>query len=515
MASFAGRRWLLASCLASYFLTIVLIYQMSPFFQPYASTCCGATPDIVGVIFSVLPLSSFVGALVMADFLGRLGARTSLAGGLLALAGCTLGFGLSNSVISWLWWRCCQGVASAAVTTSISTAAAQTFSGPNEFAFVNSLLEMAANMGFSVGPFLGATFYQWGGFLTPFAVSATGHVLVVMLSSYVWPRPAVRMEEPLLEGQNSEPHLDSIVTWREVASKGEIWLAGVAALSIGSWGCIEPTLAVHFTASLDITTGTQMGLLFAVPALFSVAAAAVTPPLMERFGGVAVSVSGQLVLALGCALLGLTDPTAGFNVPQPSGPPAPLGIPIGHPIMWVTAYGGMILVNIGYALGWTPILPLMMDLAAVQIANEKRDAANAVSAIFQAAACAGSACGPIIGGFMSDLHGFAGTSLTPAAVCLLYAGAFLVHAPRLNRRPRVLSGASLHAPLEHGMGPGYPCQAFSPVSVRSISAHSIVRSLSAYSSGSPRDRMSQRLSLDGGGAQGGLQEEAAAEGQHC
>jgi len=451
MGSLTHHKWVLVSCLASYFLSIALIYQMSPFFQHYASKCCGATPNIVGVIFAMLPFCSFVGSLVMADFLGRLGARTSLNVGLLALAAATVGFGLSGSVSSFMFWRACQGVSSAVVYTSISTALAQTFTGPGEFAFVNSLQEVSGNLGFSIAPVIGAMLYQWDGFFAPFGVSALGHVLLVAMSFYNSPRAAVAKQLPLLQDQDDKSPPDHVVTWREILTKDQVCLSGAALVALGGWGCVEPTLALHFEASLGISTGTQMGLLFGIPGLFSVVASAVTPLLMERVGGVTVSIAGLLMFALGCATLGLTDPSVGFLVAQPSGPPAPLGIPVGRPVMWVATYGAMILVNFGYGLAWTPILPLMMDLAAVQIAGGKHNSANAVSAFFNAAACMGEACGPIIGGGMSSLHGFAGTALSPAVISVLYVGVLLVRAPHLGGLHQAPSTACAHTSLEHFM----------------------------------------------------------------
>jgi len=200
--------------------------------------------------------------------------------------------------------------------------------------------------------------------------------------------------------------------------------------------------------------------------------------MMEHVGGVAVSVAGMLQLSMGCILLGLTDPTAGLAQPQSSGPPAPLGIPVGSPAMWAVSYAAMILVNTGYALVWTPILPLMMDLAKVELADGSRDAANAVSAIFNAAAAMGEAAGPIIGGAMSSVHGFAGTSLTPALASLLYAAALFSRAPHLggfSRRPS--ADDSLDA-LEHAVA------APSQIHLRSSiagPAHEMSRSISGGS----------------------------------
>mmetsp|Transcript_138238 Transcript_138238/g.441746 ORF Transcript_138238/g.441746 Transcript_138238/m.441746 type:complete len:312 (-) Transcript_138238:1452-2387(-) len=109
------KRWVLFSGLTSFFLSIAMLYQMSPFFQKYARVTTGATPDTVGLIFAVLPFSAFVFSVPAMGFIARHGPRVALASGLLLLACSSLMFGLSDTVSGWFFWRAVQGAATAPI----------------------------------------------------------------------------------------------------------------------------------------------------------------------------------------------------------------------------------------------------------------------------------------------------------------------------------------------------------------------------------------------------------------
>ncbi|CAJ1405059.1 unnamed protein product [Effrenium voratum] len=55
----AEKRMTLVSCLGAYFLSMAMIYQMSPFFQMYARETCGASTATVGLIFAAMPSACF------------------------------------------------------------------------------------------------------------------------------------------------------------------------------------------------------------------------------------------------------------------------------------------------------------------------------------------------------------------------------------------------------------------------------------------------------------------------
>lgn len=263
------RRWILVSNLGAYFLSIAMLYQMSPFFQLYAHQTCGATEEDVGFIFAMLPFCSFLGALPITGMINRLGTRASLSIGLLLLSASSLGFGLSDSVHMWMAWRALQGVATAPIYTSIQTNLANNFSGPGEFVTVNGILEMCANLGCIVAPLLGGTIYEVGGFAAPFALSAGLHLLFLLLSLQVSSETAPGTDALLAQGQSDSRHDGDHAAHAgmvDVCYRRVCFMAFVAAVIPGVWGAIEPVLAGHLHSRLGKLPSSVSGLVILVAA---------------------------------------------------------------------------------------------------------------------------------------------------------------------------------------------------------------------------------------------------------
>ncbi|CAJ1340066.1 unnamed protein product [Effrenium voratum] len=91
-----GRGIILVTCLGAYFLSMAMIYQMSPFFEVYARESCGASTVTVGFIFAAMPAASFLGNLAMDGLIRRFGVEVMMNFGLILLAVSSLGFGLSK-----------------------------------------------------------------------------------------------------------------------------------------------------------------------------------------------------------------------------------------------------------------------------------------------------------------------------------------------------------------------------------------------------------------------------------
>lgn len=419
------RRWSLVMYLATYFLSISMIYQMSPFFQPYAVKETGASAAQVGLIFAALPFASFAAAIPGGRLVSRLGPKGALTAGLLLLAGSTLGFGLSRSVGGWVSWRLVQGVATAPVYTAVQGALAQTFSGPGEFSVVNGYLEVVANLGFTVGPILGGTLFQWGGFQAPFLVSATLHVLFVGLSGCA-PSGSGGVDakaDTLLAGEGDadagKPLDASRLCYRKV-----MIIAGVTALVLGAWGALEPVLANHFHATLGDVSDSTVGMLFALPAVFGTVVALIIPRLSGVVSDTCVMVFGIVVLVVGLV---------GFGIPLPDADTdsyiSALGLEVGSTGQWALQLTSMAIVGCGFQIAWTPCLPSLMDVAAqkvavgtgttVEVAIHRVSAAAA--SIFNAAAAIGEAAGPIFGGILVRDYGFEKMAMLFVVVLSAYA----------------------------------------------------------------------------------------------
>lgn len=396
------RRWVLASNLGAYFLSIAMIYQMSPFFQIYAQRTCGASEDIAGLIFAMLPFFSFIGALPISNVINRFGTHASLSMGLLLLATSSLAFGLSKSVNMWIFWRALQGLATAPIYTSISINLADTFTGPGEFARVNGMLEMCGNLGFIVAPLLGGSVYQLGGFVAPFALSAVLHLLFLLLTLHLSSRRSSNVE-PLLatiDSDQTEPSdKNHPATLIEVCSRKVCFMAFVAALIPGVWGAVEPVLASHLHSRLGKLPSSVSGLVMSYSALPCTLIAVYVPRLMEMLTEMRVVRVGLFIMGVGVAILGVRLDTS---------------FEIGSSAQWILQISALTLTGTGWGLSWTPVLPSMIETAADRMAADSNESiavvttkvSSAIAALFNAAAAIGEACGPTVGGAMVSNLGF-------------------------------------------------------------------------------------------------------------
>jgi len=421
------KRWVLFSGLTSFFLSIAMLYQMSPFFQKYARVTTGATPDTVGLIFAVLPFSAFVFSVPAMGFIARHGPRVALASGLLLLACSSLMFGLSDTVSGWFFWRAVQGAATAPIYSSVAVMFANTFHGPGEFAWVNGIQEAMANIGFAVGPTMGGILFQWGGFFAPFAVSAVGHLLFVAFSLFA-PTGAPPVDDQLESLLDDEEVV--VAGLRDILTKEILLIIPAGIIIPGFFGSLDPVYAGHLLDSLGDISESTIGSLMGLPAVPSVGLALAVPFLMEKYSGHKVMTFGILLVSLTSILLGLSDPSAVEIVGWG------LTLEPGSRGQWVLQVTLGLFVGSASVFGWTPVMPDMMEKAAKQVADRRgisMQAATAivspaVSSLFNAGAAIGEAVGPIGGGMLMARIGFAGTYVLLGLVFLIY-GLALVMVP--------------------------------------------------------------------------------------
>mmetsp|Transcript_28352 Transcript_28352/g.82140 ORF Transcript_28352/g.82140 Transcript_28352/m.82140 type:complete len:475 (+) Transcript_28352:65-1489(+) len=429
----SSKLWVLLNGLMSYFLSIALVYQMSPFFPKYAMETAGASAGEVGVIFAVLPGAAFLAAVPAGEAIVRFGPKRMLTLGLFGVACSSLMFGLSSSTSAWLFWRAWQGISSAFINSSISCTFAKAFPGPQEFAYVNGLQKAVASLGFALAPMLGGVLFSLGGFFWPFGASAICHLVFVALSCFVpggGAPTAAAIKEPLLE-REAPQH----VSVREIWYKDVMLLLPACILVPAFWGAFDPLIAGHLHAALGITDSETTGALMAIPAYPAAVLNAVVAAVMARLRPDSIALFGLLLLVVAELGLALTDPGSEvgmhFNLyPEP-----------GSPQQWTWQITILLLCGMGASFTWSPPMPDMMQKAANRIADQRRlshEAAveavsPAVATVFNGAAAIGEAAGPILGGVLYNVCGFSGTFLTMAFVFLAYCGFLLAN--RLLQRP--------------------------------------------------------------------------------
>mmetsp|Transcript_42878 Transcript_42878/g.93289 ORF Transcript_42878/g.93289 Transcript_42878/m.93289 type:complete len:453 (+) Transcript_42878:87-1445(+) len=381
-----GRGVVLVTCLGAYFLSMAMIYQMSPFFEVYARKSCGASSLTVGFIFAAMPMSSFVGNLGMDGMIRRFGVEVMMNVGLILLAASFLGFGLSQNVTGWLCWRSMQGFATAPIYTSISTRLARTFTGEGEFHRVVGLQEVCGNVGVTLGPLLGGMLFQYGGFSLPFIVSAGLHLLFVGISLL-----SICCKETKSGSEEAEPSdahgleagpisEDPTVTICSVATVRLLLLSGISTLCLGVWGAFEPLLADHFVKILGHIDHTFIGFLMSLSAVPSTFAAMAVPSLLRCVRAKWLMAGGLVIYGFGSFSMG------SWELLSP----------------WASQIGGLLLIGCGWGLCWTPVLPSMVEAAVAQLkdtpADQGRHAVSpAVSSVFNASAALGEAVGPLMG----------------------------------------------------------------------------------------------------------------------
>jgi len=384
----AERALILVTCLGAYFLSMAMIYQMSPFFEVYARETCNASTLTVGFIFAAMPASAFFGNLAMDGMIRKFGVQAMLNCGLLLLAVSSLGFGFSSSVPSWMCWRVGQGLATAPIYTSISTRLARTFTGEGEFHRVVGLQEVCGNVGFTIGPLLGGALFQNGGFSLPFITSAGLHLLLIgiSLASLPWKAKTNQGTSDPSEAAGADsgalPDMkeNSAVTTCSVTSLRLVLLAGIPMLCLGVWGGYEPLLGDHFVQVLGPINHTMIGFLISLAAVPSTFAAMSVPALLKCFGAKWLMTGGLLSYACGNFVLGSWT----FLTP------------------WASQIGGLLLIGCGWGLCWTPVLPSMVNAAASKLTDTPSELARhqvspPVSSIFNASAALGEAVGPLLG----------------------------------------------------------------------------------------------------------------------
>lgn len=448
MLATSKKRWILFNGLSSYFLSMMMLYQMSPFFQLYAEETTHISGATVGVIFAVLPTSSFFFSPLAGLFIVRVGPPVALWSGLVLLALSTLMFGMSRSVEGWIFWRAVQGAASAPIYTGTAVMFATTFAAPGEFAKVSAWQESIANVGYAVGPLLGGFLFDWGGFTAPFAVSAVIHLLLTFMSFLSLKKRMTVREvrddkvEPLLDengtptdigdcSETSEP--TETVEATEMLTTYNLLLLPAVIIIPGFFGALEPVLGSHWRRSLgDLCSGT-IGMMLVLMAVPSTLLALVVPSLMEKFSGLAVLRVGVALTAAGSVLIGLSDPDA------MDGPLAPWAFSLepGSAASWIVQIVLLCVLSSGWSFALTPLMPDMMESTADYVAESRgidRQAAmeavaTAVSSFASMGLLCGEAIGPALGGYCLERFGFGGSYVMFGLVFFVYLAVLVQFRP--------------------------------------------------------------------------------------
>src|SRR5262245_58017393 len=149
----------------------LLLYSLVVSFLPTRTQALGATPAITGALFAVYAAGLLLATPPAGWLTDRLGARSVLLAGLVALFCATLLFAFADSLPSLALARAGQGVASGVTWTSGLALMVQLYE-PTHRPRAFAAMFMASGIGVLLGPPLGGLLYTWGGFSAPFFVAA-------------------------------------------------------------------------------------------------------------------------------------------------------------------------------------------------------------------------------------------------------------------------------------------------------------------------------------------------------
>ncbi|KAF4699813.1 hypothetical protein FOZ63_018798 [Perkinsus olseni] len=375
----AKRRWMLVLCQTAYFVTITLLYQMAPFFPVYAKEELDLTDATIGVVFAFLPCASCIMAPVTGYLLQLLGYFTVLlAGGVFVAIG-TLGFGFSKALGGFLAFRAAQGVGAACTYSATSAIMARLF--PSDIEKIFAVQELIGNVGFALGPTIGAGLFQIGGFHTSFIVLTIVHfgVMILMMATWVPIPPAPRV--PVSDGDGGSEQMSGrkVVGVREVLRMRHILLTVLCSAFVSSaFGFMDPVLSEHFLNVLGDVSPAMMGLMFAFPSVTMAVATLLIPKTTALL-------TKHVTLALGLLVMGASFLTLGPTIKVSSNP-------------WVQQLVALGLAGIGSSWGWVPCMPYMIEGIPPEMGH---GAIDMVSALFNGGASLGEALGPILGGSLT------------------------------------------------------------------------------------------------------------------
>jgi multidrug resistance protein len=284
--------------------TDIVAYSIAVPVLPDLSRRLGASPTVIGLLFSSFGVTLLAVSVPMGAISDRIGRKVPLVGGLAALAASTVLFAFADR-LSWLFAaRLVQGAADA-VTWVVGFALIADLYGPAERGRVMGFVMSAASFGFMFGPSLGGWLYERGGthlpFLTVGAFAAAG------AAGFLW----VRLPPAHAPGEGVELRL----ILREPAVASCVAAVVVAASTMSM---LEPVLSLWLAAHLALTPG-RVGLVFGVAAVATTALHPLYGRLADRWGGRRLTMLGLAAAALTLPLMSRAwsfESAVGLNVLQ-------------------------------------------------------------------------------------------------------------------------------------------------------------------------------------------------------
>ena len=343
---------------------------------PLYVTALGGDKTLAGLAIGLYAVSSLLVRPLAGLAMDAYGRRGILVGGMLTFLACVLAFNWVTALLPFLALRIVQGMGWGACGTAVGTIAADIIS-PARLGEGMGYYALASTLAIAIGPYVGLSVVQVGGFRGLFYLAALTVAVAIGLA-FLLHYPAInRSSGP----KNCAPYEAKAVP-----------AAVILFFATMTYGAVASFVALYGTQQ-GIA---RIGLFFTV---YAVAVALVRPisgRLADRRGFDAVIVGGLVCILVTMLILAQAAGLAAF-----------------------------LLAAALYGLGFGAVQPALQALAVVDVQPERRGAA---SGTFFTAFDLGSGLGSVLWGAVAQRLGFALMYLTAAIPALIALAAYLGYA---------------------------------------------------------------------------------------
>jgi multidrug resistance protein len=271
--------------------TDIVAYSIAVPVLPDLSRRLGASPTTIGVLFASFGLTLLLVSMPMGAMSDRVGRKTPMVGGLIALAAATVLFAFAQGLPGLFAARLVQGGADA-VTWVVGFALIADLYGPEERGRVTGMVMSGTGFAFMVGPSLGGWLYEIGGMKLPFLTVAA--MAVAGAIAFSW----LRIPSP--RSAHDPVPVGAVLRVPAIAACAAAVVAGSATTSM-----LEPVMALHLHA-LDVNPA-RIGLLFGIAAVATTMLHPLYGRLADRWGARRLTLLGLVLASLVLPFLARTQ----------------------------------------------------------------------------------------------------------------------------------------------------------------------------------------------------------------
>jgi DHA1 family solute carrier family 18 vesicular amine transporter 1/2 len=351
----------------------------------------GASPSLIGLLFGSFGATMLVVSMPMGAVSDRIGRRTPMLAGLVALAASTLLFAYSLRLSTLFAARLVQGAADA-TTWVVGFALVADLYAPEERGRVTGIILGGVSVAYLVGPSIGGWLYELGGIRMPFLVVTAMAVLTT--AGFAW------LSLPDHRASHEPIPIGTLLSHPQVATCIVVVLLMAATMTM-----FEPLFVLFLQDTLHIGPG-RVGTLFAAAALANTFVHPVVGRMADAWG--ARRLAGIGLLASAAAL--------------------PI---VAHTWSFQSAVVLCVLQAAAFALVGAPSLTFMADATSEAGLGSFGTAYGLYNAVW----AVGLLSGPTIGGYLYERMRFSSLALGWAAVVVLVTLALPVFRSASTARP--------------------------------------------------------------------------------